>query len=118
MKKSGLGKKTISVVLSMLMVLSLVPTAAIGAAADVIVSEVEVGSFTVCATDGAELSSSDYSYENGVLTVKSSTPITIRNTDSSTATTDRIYVDNGIDAYITLAGVNLQTASDAAGAPF
>ncbi len=52
----------------------------------------------------------DYTYEDGVLTVLSSTPITIANKDPETPTKDRIVVKKDVSANITLAGVNIKVA--------
>ena len=61
-------------------------------------------------TNGGSLTyNTDYTYENNVLTIKTATPVTIRNTDPSTSTTDRIEVE-GNYAYITLAGVNIDVS--------
>ena len=49
----------------------------------------------------------DYTYTDGVLTVLTTTPLTIQNTDPDVSTNDRIYVASGVDADITLAGVNI-----------
>lgn len=47
------------------------------------------GAFTVTGgTDGT-----DYKYDNGVLTIKTDTPLTIKNTDPDTATENRIVVE-------------------------
>jgi hypothetical protein len=59
----------------------------------------------------------DYKFENDTLTVLTDTPLTIQNTDPSAATQNQIYVENGVDANITLAGVNISTGS-AGGAAF
>lgn len=72
-------------------------------------AETETGDFTVT---GGELDK-DYTYANGVLTIKSGTPITIANTNPNIPTTDRIEVAESYGAYITLAGVNIDvSASD------
>ena len=63
----------------------------------------EVGDFTV--TGGTE--GEDYSYANGVLTIKTDTPLTIKNTDSSKSTTDRIVIGSDVTANLTFAGVNI-----------
>lgn len=62
------------------------------------------GDFTV--TGGG---SSDYSFDaaTGILHVKSSTHLTIKNTDPSVATAHTIQIDPGVKAHITLAGVNI-----------
>ena len=63
---------------------------------------------TVSATNSDTLTyDTDYTYADGVLTIKTSTPITIANADPSAATTDRIEVADGVSANITLAGVNI-----------
>ena len=62
--------------------------------------EKEYGDFTVTLTD-----TDSVSYADGVLTVKNSIPVTIKNTDSTQPTTDRIFVPFGISANITLNGV-------------
>ena len=54
----------------------------------------------------------DYTYESGVLTIKTDTPLMIKNTTPTTATTDRIEVADGISANITLAGVNIVASSN------
>ncbi len=59
--------------------------------------------------------SSDYTYEDNVLTIiKDGADLTIANTDPSTPTTDRIEVADTVSANITLAGVNIS----ANGTPF
>ncbi|MCI6552482.1 MAG: S-layer homology domain-containing protein, partial [Lachnospiraceae bacterium] len=66
----------------------------------------------IYATNGGTLTyGTDYSYADGVLTIKTDTPITIRNTDPTTATTDRIEVESSVSANITLAGVNIDVSS-------
>ena len=64
----------------------------------------DTGAFTV--SGGTE--STDYSYAGGVLTIKTGTPLTIKNTDSSKSTTDRIVIDSGVTANLTFADVNIQ----------
>ena len=63
----------------------------------------DTGAFTV--TGGTE--GEDYSYANGVLTIKTDTPLTIKNTDSSKSTTDRIVIGSDVTANLTFAGVNI-----------
>ena len=70
------------------------------------VEGVIVGDFTV--TGGKK--DEDYTYADGVLTIKSDTPITIRNTEPNTSTSDRIEVADGCWANITLAGVNIDVS--------
>ncbi len=65
------------------------------------------GDFTITATNGGELTEDDYTYSGGVLTIKSSTPVTI----SGTTTADRIEVKSGVSANITLAGVDIAVSS-------
>lgn len=61
------------------------------------------GAFTI--TGGT--SGQDYSYSNGVLTILSGTELTISNTNSSTATTDRIVIGSDVNANLTLSGVTI-----------
>lgn len=67
--------------------------------------------FTVTATNSGEtlISGVDYTYpeDTGLLTIASDKAITIRNNDPSTPTTNMIAVAAGVDANITLAGVNI-----------
>ncbi len=56
---------------------------------------------------GGALADTDYTYENGVLTILSGTPMTLSNLDPVTATTDHIVVPDGVTANLTLAGVNI-----------
>ena len=75
-------------------------------------SSVGAGTFTVTATDGETvLTDNDYSYASGILTIKSTTPMTIKNTNTG-STTDRIKVEGA--ATITLAGVNIEATTGAA----
>lgn len=62
-----------------------------------------VGAFTV--TGGTE--GTDYTYQDGILTILTDTALTIANTDPAVATKDRIYVAKDVSAHITLAGVNI-----------
>lgn len=84
------------------------------AAPQVASAAVEVGDFIV--TGGIQ--DTDYSYNSGTLTIKTSTAITIANTNPTTPTTDKIAVGNySTSNYnITLAGVNIDvsTTEDAA----
>lgn len=48
-------------------------------------------------------------YASGVLTIKKPTSVTIRNTDPSVPTSDRIYVAKNVNADITLDGVSINT---------
>ena len=75
-------------------------------------NEQTTGAFTV--TGGTY--GTDYEYTRdaegagGVLTIKTGTPITIKNTEPNTPTTDRIEVAEGVSANITLAGVNIDVS--------
>ena len=64
----------------------------------------DTGAFTV--SGGSE--GTDYSYAGGVLTIKTGTPLTIKNTDSSAETKDRIVIGSGVTANLTFAGVNIK----------
>lgn len=72
-----------------------------------------VGDFSI-STSGS--SGTDYTYDadQKLLTIKSATPIVIKNTDVSKATDNRIYVESGVSADVMLAGVNIACSS----APF
>ena len=73
-----------------------------------------VGAFTV--TGGT--SGTDYTYADGVLTIMSDTPITIKNTNPNTPTSDRIEVARDVKADITLAGVNINVSASSGTAAF
>ena len=70
----------------------------------VLKSETGVGPFVV---EGGN-KNVDYTYENNVLIIKTSTPLTIRNIDPNVETGDEIKILGGIDADITFAGVNIR----------
>ena len=70
--------------------------------------EITKGAFIL--TSESELTDDDYSYSGGVLTIKSDTAITISNANPGTATTDRIVVESGASANITLSGVNIDVS--------
>lgn len=53
----------------------------------------------------------DYTYADGVLTVNTSTPLTVKNTDIGTPTTDTIVIATDVNADITLAGVNIDVSA-------
>ena len=55
-------------------------------------------------------SGDDYDYSGSVLTVKTTTPLMIKNASAS-STTDRIEVADGVSANITLAGVDINVSS-------
>ena len=71
-------------------------------------ADVAQGAFTV----SGGVQGTDYSYASGVLTIKSSTPLTIKNTDPNTQTTDRIEIAAGTHADITLDGVFIVLTTD------
>lgn len=64
--------------------------------------------FAACGPFQVKGNSSAYSYSGGVLTV--SGDVTIKNADPNTATAERIVVTAGVDAVITLAGVNISNS--------
>ena len=72
-------------------------------------NEQTTGAFTVT---GGTLGT-DYTYDNNnkVLTINTGTAITIKNTDPSTPTNDRIEVAENVSANITLAGVNIDVSA-------
>ena len=116
MKRRRVWKKGFAVALTAAMAVSMVPdtglhieaTAANASAQSVTGTEnwTTVGDFSI-STSG--LSGTDYTYDADQkrLTIKSVTPITIKNTDASKATDNRIYVESGVSADVTLAGVNI-----------
>lgn len=61
------------------------------------------GAFTV--TGGTQ--GTDYTYQDGILTILTDTALTIANTDPTVAAKDRIYIAKDVSARITLAGVNI-----------
>lgn len=66
------------------------------------------GAFTVT---GGTLDT-DYTYSDNQLTVLTDAALTIKNTDPSAATEDHIFVNDGVNANITLAGVNIKCSSE------
>ncbi len=96
-------KRIVSVLLAFVLCLCLVPVHHVQA--------VEVGGFQVTATNSEETLEDgvDYSYsaDTGLLTVLSDKAITIQNIDPSVPTSDQIFVSDGVNAVITLAGVNI-----------
>ena len=70
-------------------------------------AETATGDLTVT---GGELGT-DYTFADGVLTIKTNKAVTIANADPTKATTHRIEVADGVSANITLAGVNINVSS-------
>lgn len=66
---------------------------------------VTAGAFTVT-SDSTLTEGTDYSYSDSTLTILSDKAVTIANTNPE-ATGDSIAVADGVDANITLAGVNI-----------
>ena len=92
-------------------------TAAVSAAAVAIagVNFGGIGGLTARAeTQGAfeVTGTGDYSYSGGVLTIKDGAEVTIKNTDPSTPTTDRIAVEAGANVIITLDGVYIDGSGE------
>ncbi len=76
--------------------------------------ETVCGDFTVTGgTLGTDFEFEDYTlYRQGYqLRIKSDAELTIRNTDPNTATDNSIFINNDVNANITLAGVNIVTTS-------
>lgn len=73
-------------------------------------TSITVGDFEIWTTDGGTLTeNTDYKFdEYNRLIILSSTPIAIRNKNGVTTTSNSIYVSDGVDANITLAGVNIE----------
>ena len=115
MKRRRVWKKGLAVALTAAMAVSMVPDTglhveAVANASAQSVTGTEnwttVGDFRI-STSGS--SGTDYIYDadQKLLMIKSVTPITIKNTDASKATDNRIYVESGVSADVTLAGVNI-----------
>lgn len=104
------GMRILSLVLSLLMVVSLLQTTAISVYADT------VGGLTITGINGEILTpGTDFTYEDGVLTILSEKAVPIHNTNGTdTAVTDRIYVADGVNANVTLAGVNIEQTNNSA----
>ncbi len=56
----------------------------------------------------------DYNYSDGVVTINTTEPVIIENIDPDNATTDTIIIAGGVDADVTLNGVNIGSSSTAA----
>ena len=67
---------------------------------------ITAGAFTITSSSTL-IEGTDYSYSNGTLTILSDRAVTIANTDPDTPTSDAIAVADGVNANITLAGVNI-----------
>ena len=83
-------------------------------------SAATAGDFTITLTEGGgdPVVDTDYTYADGVLTILSDKDITIKNTNPSTSTTDRIEVADGVSANITIAGVNIDVSGTEYAAAF
>lgn len=57
---------------------------------------------------------SDYNYSNGVVTINTTKPVIIENIDPDNATADTIIIAGGVNADVTLNGVNISSSSAAA----
>ncbi|MBQ6814578.1 MAG: hypothetical protein IJP13_03465 [Lachnospiraceae bacterium] len=75
----------------------------------VIYEEQTTGDFTV--TGGTYGQDYTYDSETRLLTIQSSTEITIENTNQNTPTEDMIFVADGVNANIILAGVNINVGT-------
>ena len=113
-ERKRIRKRIMSWALAFFMTMSAVDVSGWGSIAAHAEEAVSVGAFEV--TGGTK--DTDYSYANGLLTIKTDTALTIKNADPDTATTDRIYVDDGVSANVTLAGVNIKVGSPDTTAPF
>lgn len=94
-------RKIIAMLLCACMAVVLMPTGF--AFAD----SVTAGAFTVT-SDSTLTEGTDYSYSDGTLTILSDKAVTLANTNPE-ATGDSIAVADGVNANITLAGVNIST---------
>ena len=100
-------KRVLSVMLCVTLVTALLPQMNDMKVVKAEESGVICGAFTV--TGGEE--NTDYTYSDGLLTINTGTPITIKNTNPDEPTTDCIEVAYGVKADITLAGVNIDVSS-------
>ncbi|RCX17160.1 putative repeat protein (TIGR02543 family) [Anaerobacterium chartisolvens] len=89
-------RKTASVMLALIIILSMTAVNPVTTFAD--------GSFQV---EGGE-PETDFTYESGLLTILTDTPLTI----SGSTTTDRIKVTDGVNANITLSDVSIEPIAD------
>ena len=127
MKRTGCppGRRALSVLLSLVLCLSLLPATAAAA------ESVQVGDFTLTSsatlTAGTEAGEGDYYFdsESGTLYLHTNTPVTVSNTDSAAESTQNITVQapsTGTDSYtpkITLDGVHTSgTFTAAAGSVY
>ena len=106
-------KKILSLMLSAMLVLSSASITAF-AAEPADPSAVVAGPFLISRSDGKEPDASDFSYENNLLTVLTSDEIVISNTNPETATASYITVAQGVNANITLAGINIAASKSPA----
>ena len=113
-ERKRIRKRIMSWALAFFMTMSAVDVSGWGSIAAHAEEAVSVGAFEVM----GGTKDTDYSYANGLLTIKTDTALTIKNADPDTATTDRIYVDDGVSANVTLAGVNIKVGSKSTTAPF
>ena len=113
-ERKRIRKRIMSWALAFFMTMSAVDVSGWGSIAAHAEEAVSVGAFEV--TGGTK--DTDYSYANGLLTIRTDTALTIKNADPDTATTDRIYVEDGVSANVTLAGVNIKVGSADTTAPF
>ncbi len=101
-------KKILSLALAMIMLLGLIPASVFTASA------YSAGPFNLLSEE--TLTSSDYSWKDNVLTILSDKAITIQNANQSKATNAGIYIESGVNANITLAGVNIDRSNVNGGA--
>ena len=70
------------------------------------------GAFAVTGgTAGTDYEIESVTEGSNTLKILTSTPLTIQNTDPSTSTTDSIFVEDGVSANLTLAGVKIDVSS-------
>lgn len=88
-------KRVLAIFISVLMVLTMLPTTALAEGAD------ETGGFIVT---GGTLNQ-DYTFAGNILTIHTDTPLTISGT-----TTNLIQVNNNVNANLTLSGLNIDVS--------
>ena len=102
--KCKFSNRFLSVLLAVVMLVGMLPFSVLASTETVIT----VGAFTVTGVSIEE--DTDYVYSDGVLTILSDKIMTIANTTPDTATTDIIFIDDGVSANIILAGVNIDAS--------
>jgi hypothetical protein len=109
MKTTTINRR-LALFVAIIMVLGLWTAVPLRASADP-GTPITVGDFTITADDGGNLSDTDYTYAEGVLTIKSDKAMTISmKADVSSTTADTIVIDSENPAYITIENVKIDVS--------